>query len=418
MRVLHVIDGLDTHGAAHQLRLLLRRLPASCEVVNLTGPGAVAAGLDADGVRVTHLHLRHRRGPAALARLVRLVRDGRYDLVHTHLFRAGQLGRLAARLAGVPAVLATEHGLGATTLEGRPLNRRVRGLYLAAERLGSATVAVSATVASRLRALGVPANRVHLVPPGVEAHHLRFDPAVRARTRARLGLADEAFVVGAVGRLVPAAGYETLLRAVAALPGVRLLLAGDGPERDRLQRLAVTLGAARRVHLLGECVGAVRPPLGRAPSPRPSVPELLAAVDVFVAPSTESAFGVAVVEALAAGLPVVHAGCPAVGELPRLQAPGAQRITPSVRELCAVLRERATRPPRRLPVPPAVARYDIARTAETLAALYQRVRRGAPAAADGCGHVTAAARPSVPPPAARPHPLTPARAGHEEVPAR
>ena len=414
MRVLHVISGLDIGGPQQQLRLLLRRLPVSCEVVNLGGPGAVAEGLRVDGVRVTHLGVPDPRDPSALARLVRLIRDGRYHLVHTHRCDGGHHAGLAARLAGVRTVVATEHRLGATTLGGRPLTRRARALYRATERLRSATVAVSATVASRLRALGVPADRIHVVPPGVEAHHLRFDHSVRAATRARLGIPDHAFVVAAVGRLVPAKGYETLVRAVAALPETQVLLAGDGPERDRLRRLAVTLGAARRVHLLGDCAGPVRPPLGRAPSAHPSVPEVLAAADVFVSPAPEESFGIAVVEALAAGLPVLHAGCPALDELPRLQAPGAQRIAPTVRELCAALREQAAHPARRLPVPPAVTRYDADRAAEALATLYTRVYQGAPVPAAAPGAV-AAGRASVPSPATRRHDATPARSGQEEV---
>lgn len=415
MRVLHIISGLDTGGAEQQLQLLLRRLPVSCEVVALTGPGPVSRALRADGVRVTHLDPRHPGDVTALPRLVRLVRDGRYDLVHTHLFDAGRHGRLAARLAGVRTILATEHRLGRGTLEGRPLTRRVRTRYLAAERLGTATVAVSATVATRLRDLGVPTQRLHLVPPGVEAHRFRYDPVARAEVRDRLALPADTRVVGAVGRLVPEKRFELLIRAVAALPDVHVLLAGDGPEHGRLRRLAVTLGAARRVHLLGDCPSGVQPPTGRAPSVRPSVPALLSAVDVFVSPSTEEAFGLAVVEALAAGLPVLHVSCPAVDELPRLQAPGALRIAPSVRELRDALRPHIAHPPRRLPIPPAVARYDIDRTAEALATLYARLRDGAPAPATRGAVLAAPATASVPSPAVRGHDAAPALFGHDEV---
>ncbi|BFO21647.1 hypothetical protein SHKM778_80350 [Streptomyces sp. KM77-8] len=86
-----------------------------------------------------------------------MIRAGGYDLVHTHLYRACVYGRLAARVAGVRAVVATEHSLGDTQMEGRRLTTGVRALYLASERLGSATVAVSPTVADRLKRWGVPA---------------------------------------------------------------------------------------------------------------------------------------------------------------------------------------------------------------------------------------------------------------------
>ncbi|MBK3590509.1 glycosyltransferase, partial [Streptomyces sp. MBT57] len=105
MRALHVITGLGVGGAEQQLRLLLRHLPAECDVVTLTNPGPVADGLRADGVRVVHLGMRGNRDLSAVGRLTRLIRDGRYDLVHTHLYRACVYGRIAARLAGVRAAV-------------------------------------------------------------------------------------------------------------------------------------------------------------------------------------------------------------------------------------------------------------------------------------------------------------------------
>ncbi|MCZ9343215.1 glycosyltransferase, partial [Streptomyces sp. TRM76130] len=101
-------------------------------------------------------------------------------------------GRLAARLAGVRAVVATEHSLGDTLMEGRRLTGGVRALYLAGERLGSTTVAVSATVAGRLRHWGVSPSRIEVVPNGIDLERFRFDPVARHRTRRRLGLPDGA----------------------------------------------------------------------------------------------------------------------------------------------------------------------------------------------------------------------------------
>ncbi|MEU1127751.1 glycosyltransferase, partial [Streptomyces sp. NPDC005899] len=100
MKVLHVITGLGVGGAEQQLRLVLRHLPARCDVVTLTNPGAVADGLRADGVDVRDLAMRGNRDLSAVPRLARLIRRGAYDLVHTHLYRACVYGRVAARLAG------------------------------------------------------------------------------------------------------------------------------------------------------------------------------------------------------------------------------------------------------------------------------------------------------------------------------
>lgn len=196
MRTLHVITGLGAGGAEQQLRLLLRHLPVHSDVVTLTNPGTVARGLTADGIRVVHLGMTGNRDLGALPRLTRFVRDGRYDLVHTHLYRACVYGRFAARLAGVRAVVATEHSLGESRMEGRPLSAGVRALYLAGERVGRATLAVSPSVAGRLARWGVPRHRIHVVPNGIDVERFAHDPALRDATRHVFGLHRDDFVIG------------------------------------------------------------------------------------------------------------------------------------------------------------------------------------------------------------------------------
>ncbi|MFJ4122559.1 glycosyltransferase [[Kitasatospora] papulosa] len=366
MKVLHVITGLGAGGAEQQLRLLLRHLPVRCDVVTLTNPGTVADGLRADGVHVRNLGMRGNRDLGAVPRLARLIRRGSYDLVHTHLYRACVYGRVAARLAGT-TVVATEHSLGRAEIEGRPLTRGTRELYLRTERLGSATVAVSDTVARRLRDWGVPAARIHTVPNGVDAAAFRFDSGLRRSTRALLGLPDAAYVVGGVGRLVPGKRFDVLIRAVAAVPDAWLVLAGDGPEAAPLRALASRLGVTGRIRFLGECGGA-----GSAPG----IPAVLGAVDLFVSASREESFGLAVVEALAAGLPVVHAACPAVEDLPAGRVPGTTRIgsasgtTGPTAELAAALRHHVEGGARRLPPPSAVDHYDIRLSSRRLMDVY------------------------------------------------
>ncbi|MCK1799108.1 glycosyltransferase [Streptomyces sp. XM4193] len=369
MRALHIITGLGVGGAEQQLRLLLRHLPLDCDVATLTNPGPVATGIRSDGRRVFHLDMRGNRDLSALPRLTGLIRHGRYDVVHTHLYRACVYGRAAARLAGVRAVIATEHSLGAAQIEGRPLSLGNQALYLASERLGATTVAVSDTVARRLRDWGVPRPRIETVPNGIEATRFRFAPAARKGARALLGIPPGAYVVGAVGRLVPGKRFDALLRSVSALPQARVLLVGDGPERANLLRLASELGCADRTLMPGESSDLPS-------STAPPLPVLLAAMDVLVSPSREEAFGLVVLEALAAGLPVLHVTCPAIDELPANEAPGARRIGPEPADLDAALQQHhrawALGLPTRLPVPRAVERYDISRSADRLMAIYDR----------------------------------------------
>jgi len=357
MRVLHVITGLGVGGAEHQLRLLLKRLPHECEVVTLTNPGPVADAIRADGTPVHVLGMRGNRDLSAVPWLARLIRAGRFDLVHTHLYRACVYGRIAARLAGVRGV-ATEHSLGDGQLEGRPTTRAVRALYLATERLGRTTIAVSNTVAERLRAWGV--RRIHVVPNGIDAAELRYDPGIRAATRVRLGIPADAPVVGTVGRLVPSKRVDELIRAMAAVPDATLLVAGDGPERAALEALARKAGG--RVVF----AGATRYPRG-----------MLCAMDVFAAPSTQETFGMAVLEALAAGLPAVYVTCPPLEELPPDAAPHARRVEPP--SLVDGLRDALDRfGGARLPVPPAVDHYDITRLAGVVGQVYDHLESEGP----------------------------------------
>ncbi|MFJ9731011.1 glycosyltransferase [Streptomyces sp. NPDC101171] len=371
MRALHVITGLGVGGAEQQLRLLLRHLPARCDVVTLTNPGPVADGLAADGVRVTHLGMSGNRDVAALPRLARVIRRGRYDLVHTHLYRACLYGRIAARIAGVRAVVATEHSLGDSQMEGRPLTAGVRALYLAGERLGRTTVAVSPTVADRLTRWGVPRPRIAVVPNGVDLDGFRFDPERRRLTRARLGLPDDAFVIGGIGRLAPGKRFDVLIRALALLPDdCRLLLVGGGPEEAALRRAAERAGVAGRVLFTGER------PYAPDGSPGPELPALTSAMDVLAAPSPEEAFGLAVVEALAAGLPVRYASCPAVEDLPPEAAPDALRVTGGADAYARALAGVRAAGPGPRTAPEAPRHYCITRSAARLMDVYTAALAG------------------------------------------
>jgi glycosyltransferase involved in cell wall biosynthesis len=366
MRVLHVITGLAAGGAEHQLRLLVRRLPHDCEVVTLSNPGTVAEAIRADGTAVHELTMSSNHDVSVVGKLRKLMRDGRFDLVHTHLYRACVHGRVAARLAGVPNVIATEHSLGNGFIEARRTSAGVRGLYLASERLGQHTIAVSEAVAGRLRAWGVPDQRISMIPNGIDAAEFGYDPALRRAVRERLGIAPDALVVGGVGRLEPSKRFDRLIRAIREVPGTTLLLVGEGSARAALEREAAARGVRSRVVFTG-AVGHTR--------------EALCAMDLFASPSEQETFGLAVLEALACGLPVVYAVCPPLDELAASgdtgDAPRARRLSRDwealARTLRAELAARSERGGARLPVPGVVGHYDITRLAASVGQLYERV---------------------------------------------
>ncbi|AZM54525.1 glycosyl transferase [Streptomyces sp. WAC 01529] len=373
MRVLHIITGLGVGGAELQLRLLLRHLPADCDVVTLTNAGSVARGIVADGTQVTDLGMSGNRDLPALPRLTRLIKAGRYDAVHTHLYRACLYGRVAARMAGVRAVVATEHSLGDTQMEGRPLSAGVRALYLAGERLGRMTVAVSPAVGQRLHRWGVPRQRIRVVPNGIDVERFRYDPAARVRVRRRLELPDAAFVVGGVGRLTGGKRFDVLLHAAAQLPeDIVVLLVGTGPQEEELRRLADRLGLARRVRFAGEAAHEESGGDGGAPG----LPSLLSAMDALASPSPEEAFGLALVEGLACGLPVVYASCPAVDGFPTGARADATYCPSDPDSFAQALYGLRTALLPRRPAPAAVRHYSITRSAEQLMRVYASVVPG------------------------------------------
>ncbi len=358
MKVLHVVTGLGTGGAETQLRLLLQHTRHQADVVTLHNPGAVADQLRGDGVRVRDLGMRSNRDLAALAGLVRLIRADRYDVVHTHLYRACLYGRLAARLAGRPRIVATEHSLFQGQIEGRVATRGIRALYRGTERLGDATIAVSRAVRNELRTWGVPDRRLVHIPNGIDVGSLAFDAGRRSRLRADLGIGPDVTVLGAVGRLHVNKRFDDLIDAAAPLLGERrvLLLVGDGAHRADLVRRAADRGVADHVRFAGEL----------------PAPQVLSAMDLLVSPSSLETFGLAVVEALANGLPVVYRRSPALEEMDTATLP-AVRVGESTEELRRALAEHGPRTASHHPVPSALAELDVVRVAAAVDDLYERL---------------------------------------------
>lgn len=357
LRVLHVISAVAGNGAEHQLRLLVRRLPLHSEIVTLSPPGPVTVAMRAEGTTVHELVTDRDRDAGAVARLRRLARRGRFDVVHAHLFRACVHGRLAAWLAGVPRVVATEYHRDAD----RRMAAGVRSLYLAGERHGRLTIAVSAAVADRLRAWRVPDRRIAVIPKAIDAAEFRFDPALRAVVRARLGIPPGAPVIGGVGRLEPGKRFDELIRAVRVVPGAFLLLVGDGSARIALERLAAIEGVSGRVRFAGS-VGHPR--------------AMLSAMDVFASPARET-FGLVVLEAMAAGLPALYGGCVPLAGAGPVTGP-ARRLTPHdpeslPRALRAEVLCHAERGGTRLPAASAGDRYCADRVAGEIARVYDEI---------------------------------------------
>jgi glycosyltransferase involved in cell wall biosynthesis len=309
LKVAVIITRLEGGAGILALRGAAALDPARFAVTIITGRGgplvgqARAAGLEV----VLERSLRMAIGPAtdlaALQRLTALLRARRFDVVHTHTAKAGAVGRLAARRAGVSRIVHTYHGFPFHEFQS-PARR---GAYVAVERrLGKITdlaLAVGSGVAVEAVRRGlIPPDRIRTIGVAVDQPlPMAADPVARRRARRALGLPLDATVVGAVGRLAYQKAPEDFLAALRALgrPGVVGVWVGGGELSGRMARLAAAQPQAP-VLLTGE---------------RDDVPALLPAFDVFTLPSRYEGLPTAVVEAMLCGVPVVATAVNAVGDL-------------------------------------------------------------------------------------------------------
>ncbi len=358
MKVLHVITGLGVGGAELQLRSLLQHTCHQSDVVTLYNPGPVAGMISGDGVRVRDLGMTRNTELSALLKLARLIRADGYDVVHAHLYRSCIYGRLAARLAGTPVVVTTEHSIGETHLERRRMSLGVRALYLGTDLCSDATIAVSDAVAHRLTKWGVAARKIEIIPNGLDFGRVAYDVAARDRIRDEFALPGDAYVLGVLGRLDPMKRFDMVIKAAAPLldDQHRLLIVGDGQMRPELEAEAARQGVSELVTFAGE---------------RHDVAALLSSLDLFIASSEQETFGLSVLEALANGIPALYTTCPALDGIDTARA----RQVPG--EVDGMRREIATeiaigRRPRE-GVPAIRERYGIEAVARRIDDLYDRL---------------------------------------------
>jgi glycosyltransferase involved in cell wall biosynthesis len=283
---------------------LLAFQEAGYEVIGVSSPGPYVPGLEARGIRHVALERSTRaadlRADLATAReFARLCRRLRPDIVHTHNPKPGVYGRIGARLARVPVVVNTVHGLYAQPDD--PLAKRavVYGLERVASTCSQAELLQNPEDLPVLRRLRIPERKLHVLGNGVDL--ARFDPAThadaRAQVRRELGIGDDEVAVGLVGRLVREKGYHEVFAAArrvrAEHPQVRFVVAGpidldkaDAITQDELDRATADAG----VTFLGM---------------RDDVHRLYAAMDLYVLASHREGFPRSAMEAAAMGLPVV-----------------------------------------------------------------------------------------------------------------
>lgn len=297
--VLHVIYQLHPGGMEYGLVKLVNGLaggPVRSTICTTRPPDQAMAALLAPGVGLVEVKRRKGNDPLLVWRLFTLFRRERPDIVHTHAWGTLVEGLLAARLARVPVLIHGEHG----TLQLKPYQARVqRWAWRRVDRL----LSVSSRLAERMAAaVGVPESAITVIRNGVDL--ARFSSVSHEEARRGMGLPDDLFVVGHVGRLVEVKDQASLVEAAAILKsrGLRflVLIAGDGPLRVSLASRIDRSGVADCVRLVGH-VGDVE--------------RFYPALDVYVLCSRSEGMPNTVLEAMAAGVPVVATRVGGVDEL-------------------------------------------------------------------------------------------------------
>jgi glycosyltransferase involved in cell wall biosynthesis len=299
IRLLLLIPTLDRSGAEKQLTLLATHLPRNefdVEVVALTRGGPYADELARQKVPLTVLNKRFRFDPAALWRLRRLLHRRQPDILHTWLFAANAYGRLAAGARPTFPIVVSE----------RCVDSWKSGWQLWLDRKlvarTSRLVGNSQSVTDFYRRIGVPAEKLAVIPNGVETP-TQAEPD-RSALLAEFDIPSNGAVVGYVGRLARQKRIQDLIWAFELLrvqrENVYFLVVGDGPERGRLEAFAHKLQLHERIRFAGH---------------RPDAARLLGCLDVFWLASEFEGMSNSLMEAMADGRPVVVSDIPPNGEL-------------------------------------------------------------------------------------------------------
>ena len=295
------------------LRGALALDPNQYSVTNFSSPGgSLLDEAEKAGFKVVRLnHMRPefslREDPSALCELMQELRQGDFDIVHTHSSKAGALGRFAAYRVGVPAIVHTFHGFPFHDFQFGPL----RAAYIAIERqLGRITdqfLAVGGAVAAQAISLRItPAERVRTIASAIALNILPTSPSNRSTARRLMGVPEGAHVVGTVGRLAAQKAPQDLVAAIEAMgrSDVFCVWVGDGPLRQEITRLIERRKMSKQFLLLGE---------------RVDVAALLPGFDLFALASHYEGLPCSVVEAMTCGVPVVAT---AVNAVPEVVVPG------------------------------------------------------------------------------------------------
>lgn len=322
IKIAHVVTRLDWGGPPDIIRLICKSLdPEKFDVTIIVGstgyPSLKTQRFLSEYSVITIPQLQREVNPAnditALFRLYYLLREKKFDIVHTHTAKAGALGRIAARFAGVPRIIHTSHGHNFYGYFG-PFKSK---LVIMIERfLTHFTGRITALTELEKRDLAsyqvAQPDKVVVINSGIELDQFRKVTIDSIRKREELGISRDSLVVGMIGRLEPVKGSEYFIEAIhevsKKIPDAEFLVVGEGSLRHKLISQCKKLKISEKVTFTGW---------------REDIQDILAILDVLTLPSLNEAVGRILIEAGACGIPVVATN---VGGIPEVVQNGETGI--------------------------------------------------------------------------------------------
>ncbi len=302
LNILHIIPNLTVGGVENQLAVVLKKydkrifFPSVC---CLSDRGEIGREIESNGFKIVYLNkLRHQFDWTIIRDIYKLIKEWNIKIVRTHQYHANLYGRLAALVAKVPCLVASIHNV--YTID-KKIHRRLINKCLAA--FTDKVVAVSNAVKKDILEYDrIPEDKVTVIYNGIEVE--RFFKKRVTNIRDELKISADTPVIGTVGRLTIQKGHKYLIEAIAKLkkdfPRITLLIVGDGPLKQQLKNYAEKLKISKNVIFLGM---------------RRDIPEILSTIDIFVLSSLWEGLCNSLIEAMAAGKPVIASDIPAVTEI-------------------------------------------------------------------------------------------------------
>lgn len=290
IKILYVIWSLGLGGAERVVISLAKGLDKTKfqpTVCCLNGKGAFAHELEELGIKVIALNKKAGIDISVASKIIKVIKNNKIDIVHTHLWGANFWGRIAAKLAGVKGIIVTEHNTDVWKSR----------LYFMFDKLLSRwtdrIIVVSNSVKDFYVSKGIDEKKIEVIYNGVEIEKLQGCKETRTLIKKEFGIKDDEKVLAIIGRLVPQKGHKYLFEALSQLNGsykIKLLVVGAGPIEKDLRSTVCGLQLQGKVIFTGL---------------REDVKDILSITNVLVMPSTREGLPMVALEAMAQGVPVI-----------------------------------------------------------------------------------------------------------------